>query len=42
MYNIRDSQGFALHQGIWDVQLGNYDLMLLMETKILDQAYCHN
>ena len=42
MYNIRDFQGFGLHQGIWDVQLGNYDLMLLMETKILDQAYCHN
>ena len=24
------------------MQLGNYDMMLLTETNILDEEYCHN
>ena len=28
-YNIRNSRGFALAQAIWEVQIGNYDVMIL-------------
>ena len=41
-YNISDAWGFGLAQAIWEVQLGNCDLIMLAETKISDKAYCHN
>ena len=41
MYNIQDGRRFRLTQAIWAVQLCNYDLMLMMETKILYDAYFH-
>ena len=41
-YNIQDGRGLGLHQAIQAVHLRNYDLMLLTETKITDEAYCHN
>ena len=34
MYNIRDDRYFGLAQVIWEVQLGNYDVMILIKTKI--------
>ena len=34
-------KGLWLPPDIWDVQLSNYNLMLLTETKILYKAYCH-
>ena len=37
-YNIWDGQVFGLPQAIWAVHLGNYNLMLLTEMKILDKA----
>ena len=41
-YDIWDGHGFRLLHEIWAVQLGNYDVILLMETKILDYVYCRN
>ena len=38
-YNIWYGRGFELPQAIWDVQLGNYELMLLTDTKIMYKAY---
>ena len=38
-HNIRGGCGFGLPQEIWVVQLGNYDLMLLMDTKIQYAVY---
>ena len=29
-------------QAIWAVERGNYDLMLLTETNIMDAVYCRN
>ena len=39
MYNILDGLGFGLSQEIWAIKKGNYDLMLLMQTNILDTVY---
>ena len=33
-YNIQDSRGFGLLKEILAVQMGNYDIMLLIETRI--------
>ena len=41
-YNIRDSCVFGLSQAIRAVEQGNYDLVILTETKIPDAVYCHN
>ena len=41
-YNIQDGCGFIPPQSIHDIQLGNYDLMLLTEKNIPDTVYCHN
>ena len=41
-YNIRYIRGFVLPQAIQVVQLGNYDLMLLTDTNILNKTYYHN
>ena len=41
-YNIWDSCGFELLQAIRDVEKYNYNLMILNETKIFDEIYCHN
>ena len=41
VYNIRNGRGFGLDQSIWAVQLIRYDVMMLTETKISDEAYCH-
>ena len=40
--NIRDGRGFRLPQAIRAVQIGNYNLILMTETKIPDVVYCHN
>ena len=40
--NIPYGRGFGLPQSIWAMQLGNYDLMLLTETKIPNVVYCQN
>ena len=32
--NIHNGQGFGIFQAIWAVQVGGFDLMVLMETKI--------
>ena len=41
-YNICDGRYFGLAQAIWVLQIRNYDVMMLKETKISDKAYCHN
>ena len=41
-YNIQDGCGFVLPQAISAVKRGNYDLILLTETKISDTIYCPN
>ena len=41
-FNIRDIQGFRLAQSIQVVYIGGFDLMILTETKIIDQAYFRN
>ena len=41
-YNIWDDHGFRLTQAIQDVKQGNYELIFLTETKILDMMYCRN
>ena len=41
MYNIWDVRGFGLPKAIRAVQLGNYNLMLILETNIPDEGYCH-
>ena len=41
-YNIRDGRAYGLPQAIRAVQLGNYDFMVVTETKIQDQVYCKN
>ena len=41
-YNIRYGRVFELSQVIWAFERGNYDLMLLKETKIPYVVYCHN
>ena len=38
MYNIQDVRGFVLPQAVRAVQLVNYDVMLLTETKIPDEV----
>ena len=42
IYNIQDGHGFSLLRAPWAVQMENYDIMLLIETKILDMVYCKN
>ena len=42
MYNIHDCQVFGLSQAIWEDQIGNYNVMILTERNISDEAYCHN
>ena len=41
-YKIRDSHRRELPQAIWSIKQGNYYLILLTETKILDMLYCRN
>ena len=38
--NVRDGRGSGLVQGIQEVQIGDFDLMILTETKIKYQDYC--
>ena len=42
MYNILYVQGFGLSQAIWEVQISNYDMMIMTETKISNDVHCHN
>ena len=42
IYNVLYSRGFGLLQAIRATQIGNYDLVKLMETNILDAIYCKN
>ena len=41
-YNIRDSGAFSLPHALRAVQMENYDLVLLTETKIPDAVYYKN
>ena len=41
-YNTQYGRGFYLPLEIWVVQMLNYDMILLMETKIIDEVYCNN
>ena len=41
-YTICDVRGFVLPQEIWAAEQSNYELMLLIETKIPDRVYCRN
>ena len=41
-YNIQDNRGFILPQEIRYFERGSYELMILMEMKILDAVYYHN
>ena len=41
-YNFWDGCGFILPLDIRSVEKWNYDLMLLMETKIAEAIYCCN
>ena len=40
--NIRDGPGFEIEQAIRAVQIGGFNLMILTETEVTDQAYCHS
>ena len=40
MYSIRDGRGFGIPQAIRTIQMGNYNLMRLTETKVQDVLYC--
>ena len=42
MYNIWDYWSFGILHAIRVTQLGNYDLMIVTETKTLDKVYCKN
>ena len=42
MYNIWHGPIFGLPQVISTTKQGNYNLMILKETKIPDAVYCHN
>ena len=41
-FNICNGRGSGLFQAIRAVQIGGFDLTVLTETKIMDQAYCCN
>ena len=41
-YNIRNGWGFGLTQAIRVVQIGGFDIIILTDTKITDQAYFRN
>ena len=41
-FNIRNGWGFRITHAIRAVQIGGFDLMILMDTKVNNQAYCHN
>ena len=41
-FNIRDDQGFGIAQAIWAVQVGNFDLIILTDTNITNEAHCRN
>ena len=40
--NIRDGRGLGLAQAIQELECGGFDNMLLMDTKIQTEVYCHN
>ena len=40
-YNIYHGRGFSLAQAIWEVHIDSFDVMLLTETNITSEAYCH-
>ena len=41
-FNIHIGQGFRIMQDIQVVQIGGFDLIVLTETKVTNQDYCHN
>ena len=41
-FNIRGGWDYGVTQAIWAVQVGRFDVMLMTDTKITDQAYCCN
>ena len=41
-FNICNGWGFGIAQAIQAVQIGGFDPMILTETNINDQNYCHN
>ena len=42
VFNIRNIWGFGFAQAIWAAQIGGFDLMVLTENNITDQAYFCN
>ena len=40
--NIRDGQGYGLAQAIQEVQIGGFDLSILTDINIYENAYCRN
>ena len=41
-FNTHDGRGFMLVQAIRAVQISGFGLMIMIETKIANQYYCHN
>ena len=41
-YHIQNGQVYGIPQAIRAARIGGFDLMILTETNITDQAYCRN
>ena len=41
-FNIRNVRGYRLAQAIRAVQIGSFNIIILKEAKITNQAYCSN
>ena len=40
--NIHNGKGFGHTQDVWEVQISGFDLMILIENKVTNQAYYNN
>ena len=41
-YHIHNGRGFELAEAVWVTWIDGFNLMILTETNITDQAYCQN
>ena len=41
-FNIRGRRGFRITQAIWEARISGFNLMIMTETNITEQAYCCN
>ena len=39
-YHIRDGQGYGLVEAVWVARSGGLYLLIFLETKIVNKAYC--